>query len=325
MMDDLSGEFPFRLFTPKLRYRLYQPDDTAARCGGFIPSGEVIRWRAWCEAPYLRHYNGVFSTSAVAADTNHADLQTSLVRLGRIELPRASCSSLPFTKCRVLPHLRSGLGGFIILVESATKPTRGRFGGCGGDLNPAWCRQYATSFVPVRGSYFNPNRFECVALSCTAYPCCLFHSATHPFWPSSTLRLSHHGLLPSAPLHCASAFPKKAYSTYRAVFSGHFRSLCGSTVAHTSSGSDPATGGTDQTRTGGLLIPNQARYQLRYGSILAADGGVDPHGFRRALFSRQAQRPLEFICRMYLILSCCVPVLARFPRLDARFKYANST
>ena len=47
MMDDLSGEFPFRLFTPKLRYRLYQPDDTAARCGGFIPSGEVIRWRAW--------------------------------------------------------------------------------------------------------------------------------------------------------------------------------------------------------------------------------------------------------------------------------------
>lgn len=109
MMDDLSGEFPFRLFTPKLRYRLYQPDDTAARCGGFIPSGEVIRWRAWCEAPYLRHYNGVFSTSAVAADTNHADLQTSLVRLGRIELPRVSCSSLPFTKCRILPHWRSTL------------------------------------------------------------------------------------------------------------------------------------------------------------------------------------------------------------------------
>ena len=165
-------------------------------------------------------------------------------------------------------------------------------------MNPAWCRQYATSFVPVRGSYFNPNRFECAALSCTAYPCCLFHSATHPFWPSSTLRLSHHGLLPSAPLHCASSFPKKAYSTYRAVFSGHFRSLCGSTVAHTSSGGDPATGGTDQTRTGGLLIPNQARYQLRYGSILAADGGVEPHGFHRALFSRQAPRPLEFICRI---------------------------
>ena len=41
MIDDLSGEFPFRLFTPKLRYRLYQPDDTAARCGGFIPSGEL--------------------------------------------------------------------------------------------------------------------------------------------------------------------------------------------------------------------------------------------------------------------------------------------
>lgn len=64
-------------------------------------------------------------------------------------------------------------------------------GGCGGDLNPAWCRQYATSFVPVRGGCLNPNRFECVALSCTAYPCCIFHSATHPFWPSSTLRFSH--------------------------------------------------------------------------------------------------------------------------------------
>ena len=241
-----------------------------------LTSNHLVCWRAWCEAPYLRHYNGVFSTSAVAADTNHADLQTSLVRLGRIELPWVSCSSLPFTKCRVLPHLRSGCGGFIILVESATKPTRGRFGGCGGDLNPAWCRQYATSFIPVRGGCFNPNRFECAALYCTPYPCCLLHSATHPFWPSSTLRLSHHGLLPSAPLHCASSFPKKAYSTYRAVFSGHFRSLCGSTVAHTSAGGDPATGGTDQTRTGGLLIPNQARYQLRYGSILAADGGVEP-------------------------------------------------
>lgn len=146
-----------------------------------LTSNHLVCWRAWCEAPYLRHYNGVFSTSAVAADTNHADLQTSLVRLGRIELPWVSCSSLPFTKCRVLPHLRSGCGGFIILVESATKPTRGRFGGCGGDLNPAWCRQYATSFVPVRGGFFNPNRFECVALSCTAYPCCLFHSATHPY------------------------------------------------------------------------------------------------------------------------------------------------
>lgn len=66
----------------------------------------------------------------------------------------------------------------------------------------------------------------------------------------------------------------------------------------TSAWSDQATGGTDQTRTGGLLIPNQARYQLRYGSVLAADGGVDPHGFRRALFSRQAPRPLEFICRI---------------------------
>lgn len=146
-----------------------------------LTSNHLVCWRAWCEAPYLRHYNGVFSTSAVAADTNHADLQTSLARLVRIELTWVSCSSLPFTKCRVLPHLRSGLGGFIILVESATKPTRGRFDGCGGDLNPAWCRQYATSFVPVRGGCLNLNRFECAALSCTAYPCCLFHSATHPY------------------------------------------------------------------------------------------------------------------------------------------------
>lgn len=112
----------------------------------------------------------------------------------------------------------------------------------------------------------------------------------------------------------------------QAQFSAGIVILCGvRREPPTSAGSDPATGGTDQTRTGGLLIPNQARYQLRYGSTLAADGGVDPHGFRRALFSRQAPRPLEFICRMYLILSCCVPVLARFPRLDARFKYANST
>lgn len=102
-------------------------------------------------------------------------------------------------------------------------------------MNPAWCRQYATSFIPVRGGCLNLNRFECAALSCTAYPCCLFHSATHPFWPSSTLRLSHHGLLPSAPLHCAASFPKKAYSTYRAVFSGHCHSLWGETgTAHIS-------------------------------------------------------------------------------------------
>lgn len=68
-------------------------------------------------------------------------------------------------------------------------------------MNPAWCRQYATSFVPVRGSYFNPNRFECVALSCTAYPCCLFHSATHPFWPSSRLD-SHITEIFPEPLRC---------------------------------------------------------------------------------------------------------------------------
>lgn len=34
----------------------------------------------WYEVPYLRHYNGIFSTSAVARGTNHADLQTSLAR-----------------------------------------------------------------------------------------------------------------------------------------------------------------------------------------------------------------------------------------------------
>ena len=85
----------------------------------------------------------------------------------------------------------------------------------------------------------------------------------------------------------------------QAQFSAGIVILCGvRREPPTSAGSDPATGGTDQTRTGGLLIPNQARYQLRYGSILAADGGVDPHGFHRALFSRQAPRPLEFICRI---------------------------
>lgn len=165
-------------------------------------------------------------------------------------------------------------------------------------MNPAWCRQYATSFVPVRGSYFNPNRFECVALSCTAYPCCLSHSATHPFWPSSRLDShitdcfhQHHYIVPH---------PSQRRLTAPTVqFSAGIVILCGvRREPPTSAGSDPATGETNQTRTGGLLIPNQARYQLRYGSILAADGGVEPHGFHRALFSRQAPRPLEFICRI---------------------------
>ena len=85
----------------------------------------------------------------------------------------------------------------------------------------------------------------------------------------------------------------------QAQFSAGIVILCGvRREPPTSAGSDPATGGTDQSRTGGLLIPNQARYQLRYGSILAADGGVEPHGFHRALLSRQAPRPLEFICRI---------------------------
>ena len=101
-------------------------------------------------------------------------------------------------------------------------------------MNPAWCRQYATSFIPVRSGCLNSNRFECAALSCTAYPCCLFHSATHPFWPSSTLRFSHHGNLPGTITLWAlrSLEPR---STHRAVFSGHCHSLWGETgTAHIS-------------------------------------------------------------------------------------------
>lgn len=145
----------------------------------------------------------------------------------------------------------------------------------------------------------------------------------------------HFGRLPRLDCHITDCFHQHHYivphpsqrrlTAPTVQFSAGIVILCGvRREPPTSAGRDPAAGGTDQTRTGGLLIPNQARYQLRYGSILAADGGVEPNGFR-ALFSRQAPRPLEFICRMYLILSCCVPVLARFPRLDARFKYANST
>lgn len=165
-----------------------------------LTSNHLVCWRAWCEAPYLRHYNGVFSTSAVAADTNHADLQTSLVRLGRIELPWVSCSSLPFTKCRVLPHLRSGCGGFIILVESATKPTRGRFGGCGGDLNPAWCRQYATSFIPVRGGCFTP-----IGLSVPRFP------APHTLAAFSIRPRIHFGRLPRLDCHITDCFHQHHY------------------------------------------------------------------------------------------------------------------
>lgn len=164
-------------------------------------------------------------------------------------------------------------------------------------MNPAWCRQYATSFVPVRGGFFNPNRFECAALSCTAYPCCLFHSATHPFWPSSRLDCHITEIFPE-PLRCG-LYVLSNLDPPTVQFSANIVILCGvRREPPTSAGRDPATGGTDQTRTGGLLIPNQARYQLRYGSILAADGGVEPHGFHRALFSRQAPRPLEFICRI---------------------------
>lgn len=42
---------------------------------------------------------------------------------------------------------------------------------------------------------------------------------------------------------------KRPTSTHRAVFSDHCYSLCGSTVAHTSAGSDPATGGRRKCRT----------------------------------------------------------------------------
>lgn len=42
---------------------------------------------------------------------------------------------------------------------------------------------------------------------------------------------------------------KRPTITHRAVFSDHCYSLCGSTVAHTSAGSDPATGGRRKCRT----------------------------------------------------------------------------
>ena len=146
----------------------------------------------------------------------------------------------------------------------------------------------------------NLNRFECAVLSCTAYPCCLFHSATHPFWPSSSL--DFHTLPATTVRRSAAPIPSGQTgldASRQAQFSAGIVILCGvRREPPTSAWSDQATGGTDQARTGGLLIPNQARYQLRYGSILAADGGVDPHGFRRALFSRQAPRPLEFICHI---------------------------
>lgn len=119
----------------------------------------------------------------------------------------------------------------------------------------------------------------------------------------------HFGRLPRLDCHITDCFHQHHYivphpsqrrlTAPTVQFSAGIVILCGvRREPPTSSGSDPATGGTDQARTGGLLIPNQARYQLRYGSILAADGGVEPHGFRRALFSRQAPRPLEFICRI---------------------------
>ena len=133
-------------------------------------------------------------------------------------------------------------------------------------MNPAWCRQYATSFIPVRGGCFNPNRFECAALSCTAYPCCLFHSATHPFWPSSRLD-SHITEIFPEPLRCG-LYVLSNLDPPTVQFSAGIVILCGvRREPPTSAWSDQATGGTDQARTGGLLIPNQARYQLRYGSI----------------------------------------------------------
>lgn len=118
----------------------------------------------------------------------------------------------------------------------------------------------------------------------------------------------HFGRLPRLDSHITEIFPEPLRCGLYVLsnldpptvqFSAGIVILCGvRREPPTSAWSDQATGGTDQTRTGGLLIPNQARYQLRYGSILAADGGVDPHGFRRTLFSRQAPRPLEFICRI---------------------------
>lgn len=147
----------------------------------------------------------------------------------------------------------------------------------------------------------------------------------------------HFGRLPRLDCHITDCFHQHHYivphpsqrrlTAPTVQFSAGIVILCGvRREPPTSAGRDPATGGTDQARTGGLLIPNQARYQLRYGSILAADGGVDPHGFHRALFSRQAPRPLEIICRIvpsFMIPPCfrtTIPSCAACPftrRLDA--------
>lgn len=96
----------------------------------------------------------------------------------------------------------------------------------------------------------------------------------------------HFGRLPRLDSHITEIFPEPLRCGLYVLsnldpptvqFSAGIVILCGvRREPPTSAGSDPATGGTDQTRTGGLLIPNQARYQLRYGSILAADGGVEP-------------------------------------------------
>lgn len=92
----------------------------------------------------------------------------------------------------------------------------------------------------------------------------------------------HFGRLPRLDCHITDCFHQHHYivphpsqrrlTAPTVQFSAGIVILCGvRREPPTSAGSDPATGGTDQTRTGGLLIPNQARYQLRYGSILAAE------------------------------------------------------
>ena len=108
----------------------------------------------------------------------------------------------------------------------------------------------------------------------------IFKHRRSPFilWPSSSL--DFHTLPATTVRRSAAPIPSGQTgldASRQAQFSAGIVILCGvRREPPTSAGRDPATGGTDQTRTGGLLIPNQARYQLRYGSILAADGGVGP-------------------------------------------------
>ena len=114
-----------------------------------------------------------------------------------------------------------------------------------------------------------------------------FHSATHPYSavsPAVTaacrlLAVSPRGYtFPSACCDLSTADP------FRLVL----RQITG-------------RGGTDQTRTGGFLIPNQARCQLRYGSIFEkTEVKVAP---RRSLSPVQADPEHSFALTLAAMLS----------------------